>query len=218
MAPIQFGVLMIEYQTLDCAGPLDILSSSSKRYIKGIEEFFSGTSPGVWEKGIDIEFHHIGETLDPVTLTGNFRSKPTTTVETCPPLDYLLVGGPSPEYRLPASFAEFLQKRIKEVKVLFTTCTGGMVLAGAGVIDGRNATLNHGALPLVEKMYPQVNWQKQQWVIDGNLWTAGGACAGMDMFAHWVLTNYGLDVLRAACMALDYEPRDINKAKVQLDN
>ena len=203
---------------LDCAGPLDILSSTSKEYIRNMEEALGKNSPSISEKGIDIEFHHISKTLEPVTLTGNFKCQPTTTIDTCPRLDYLLVGGPSPQYRLPPSFVEFLQKRIKEVKILFATCTGGMVLAEAGVLDGRHATANHGVLPMVEKMFPQVNWVKKQWVVDGNLWTAGGACAGMDMFAHWVMTNYGMDVARMGFSALDFEPRDINAKRVALDS
>ena len=216
MAPIQFGILMVEYQMMDVAGPLDVLSSSSKGYISGIEQASGQTSSSIAEKGIEIEFHHIGETLEPVTLTGNFRSQPTTTIDTCPKLDYLLIGGTSLEYRLSPSFVKFLQKRIKDVKILFATCTGGFLLAQAGVIDGRHATTNHEVLPAVEKMYPQVKWAKRQWVVDGNLWTAGGACAGMDMFAHWVITNYGMDVAKIGFSALDYEPRDINAEKVRL--
>ena len=206
---------MVEYQMMDVAGPLDVLSSSSKQYISAIEQA-SGQTSSISEKGIEIEFHHIGETLEPVTLTGNFRSQPTTTIDTCPKLDYLLIGGTSLEYRLSPSFVDFLQKRIKDVKILFATCTGGFLLASAGVLDGRHATTNHEVLPAMEKMYPQVKWAKKQWVIDGNLWTAGGACAGMDMFAHWVITNYGMDVARCGFSALDYEPRDINAKRVQL--
>ena len=64
MAPIQFGVLMIEYQTIDVVGPLDILSSCSKGLIASVERF--STDPnlvGLTNKAIDIEFHHINETM-----------------------------------------------------------------------------------------------------------------------------------------------------------
>jgi transcriptional regulator GlxA family with amidase domain len=45
--------------------------------------------------------------------------------------------------------------------------------------------------------------------VDGNIWTGSGAVAGMDMIAHWLKENYGLDVLMAGAAGLDFEPRDV---------
>ena len=203
---------MVPYQLMDAAGPTDVLTSSSKEYLKGI-----GAPAEASSHGLEIEFHHINEDLSPITLTGGFKSQPTTTCDACPALDYLLVGGPIPDYQLPPKFVEFLQARIKEVKILFTTCTGAMAVAQSGILDGKNVTTNHGAVPLAQKMYPQVKWTKEkQWVIDGKLWTAGGACAGMDMMAHWLVTNYGKAVAEASWAALDYEPRDVDANRVPI--
>jgi transcriptional regulator GlxA family with amidase domain len=81
-----------------------------------------------------------------------------------------------------------------------------MVAAAVGLLDGLNATTNHGAVALSQQLFPKVQWTREkQWVIDGKFWTAGGACAGMDMMAHWV-----------GFMALDYEPRDVNGKQVPL--
>lgn len=205
MGPIQFGILAIPYQLIDVAGPIDVLSSSSKPYLQG----HSGLSAEAAASGLDIEFHHIGDDLEPVALTGNFQCLPTTTCSTCPRLDYLLVGGPSPAFVLSPVMADFLRDRAKEVKILFSTCTGGLVLASAGVLDGRNATVNHGVFEMGKKMFPQVRWTKEsQWVMDGNLWTAREACAGMDMMAHWVISTCGKIVAQSSFEALDYHPRD----------
>lgn len=55
--------------------------------------------------------------------------------------------------------------------------------------------------------------------MDGKFWTAGGgACAAMDMFAHWVKENYGQDVAEAGWAALDYEPRDVHGKLIPLKN
>lgn len=189
MAPLQFGVLMFPFQLSDCAMPLDVLSSSSKPYLTGME--ISGVPSYVAQKGIDIEFHYVGATMDPVIHTAGFTSQPTTTCADCPKLDYLLIGGPDPRYiqTMPKEFIEFLQKQVKEVKTIFTTCTGGMVVAAAGILDGIEATTNHGVVPMAQQMMPKVKWTKEkQWVVSEGekFWTAGGACAGMDMMAHWV--------------------------------
>ena len=157
--------------------------------------------------------------MEPVTHTAGFKSTPTTTIDKCPKLDYLLIGGPEPSYisGLPAAMATFIRERSEEVKILFTTCSGGMVAAAAGVLTGKNATTNHGVVPIAMQMMPHVKWTAdKQWVVDGKCWTAGGACAGMDMMAHWVNENYGSEVAEAGYMALDYEPRDIDGKRVQL--
>ena len=66
-------------------------------------------------------------------------------------------------------------------------------------------------------MIPKVKWTREkQWVINGKFWTAGGAFAGTDMFAHWVMENYGRDVAEAEYTALDFEPRDANGNRVPL--
>lgn len=41
------------------------------------------------------------------------------------------------------------------------------------------------------------------------IWTGSEVVAGMDMVAHWIKENFGLDVLIQAGLSLDYEPRDI---------
>jgi transcriptional regulator GlxA family with amidase domain len=215
MAPLQFGILMVPYQMIDVAGPIDILSSSSKAITGPLE---SAGLPGharMTEKAIDIEFHHINETLDPVHLTAAVKVLPTTTCDDCPPLDYLLVGGPDPiNYKLPERFAKFVQAHVEAGKGVFTTCTGALAIAPSGVLDGKNATTNHVALDLARMSFPKVNWQEKQWVIDGNIWTAGGACAGMDMMASWVIEKYGMEVAKLAFYALDFEPRDIDGSGV----
>jgi hypothetical protein len=55
MAPLRFGVLQIPYQLMDVVGPLDVLSSSSKPYLKGMEAV--GVPAEVSDRGTDIEFH-----------------------------------------------------------------------------------------------------------------------------------------------------------------
>jgi len=113
MAPIQFGILMVPYQTLDVAAPLDVLTSCSKDGLKEMEAFGWPGTAGITEKAIDIKFHHINDTMDPVTMTGGVKILPTTTIDNCPELDYLLVGGPDPvNYQLSEAFADFLRKHV----------------------------------------------------------------------------------------------------------
>ncbi|OQE35426.1 hypothetical protein PENCOP_c013G03440 [Penicillium coprophilum] len=213
MAPIQFGVILIPFQTIDVAGPVDLLSSSSIPFLR------QSSSPDIAERGIDIEFHYIGENMDPVLHSAGFKSKPTITIADCPKLDYLLIGGPMSSYiqDIPPAIAKFVCERVDEVKTVFTTCTGAIFASALGLLDGLNATANHEVIGLARKIAPNVKWTTEKnWVIDGKFWTAGGACAGMDMIAHWVMENYGKDVAEPGFAILAYEPRDVDGKQVVL--
>lgn len=211
MAPIHFGFLLFDYQPIDVIGPADVLRSSSKPILQAMNQVMP-VDPETIDHAPDFVFHHIGITLDPLRLScGDFIMTPTTTVDDCPELDCLLVGGPDPSnLTMHPKHQELVRRHVAAGKLLFTTCTGAMAVAITGVLDGKNATINHGALALVKQLHPQVNWTKKQWVVDGNIWTAGGAAAGMDMVAHWVKEKFGPDVLHVGAAILDFEPRDID--------
>ena len=90
-------------------------------------------------------------------------------------------------------------------------------MVAAGILDGKAATTNHMFVDMAKQIFPKVHWTKEkQWVVDGKMWTAGGACAGMDMMAHFVMEKYGMDVAGVGFEALDYQPRDVERKMVKL--
>ncbi|EGR44122.1 uncharacterized protein TRIREDRAFT_70991 [Trichoderma reesei QM6a] len=211
MSRIQFGVLAYDYQVLDVAGPSDLLTCASKELMEGLR-YLGPIDQATIDRAPQFDFHHIGVTRDPVQLTSSMSIVPTTTVDECPELDILLLGGPNPiGFELHPKFADLIRRHVAAGKLLFTNCTGASVAAVAGVLDGKNATVNNIEFEYAKKHYPNVKWtMDKKWVIDGNIWTGSGAVAGMDMFSYWLKENYGMDVLIQAALALDYEPRDIN--------
>ncbi|KAL3477157.1 putative thij/pfpi [Aspergillus californicus] len=208
--PISIGCLVFDYQAIDVIGPCDLLNSCSKRLINALS-FFGPVDPVALANAPDFVFHHIGESRDPVRLlTSALTLVPTTTVDECPELDCLIVGGPNPvNHVVPQSYVEFIQRHVAAGKLLFTICTGSAVVAATGVLDGRAATINNVEYNWVSTKFPKVQWTKEKkWVVDGNIWTGSGAVAGMDMVAHWVKERFGLAVLVQGTLSLDYEPRD----------
>ena len=219
MAPIQFGVLLVPFQLTDSTGPLDVISCSMKSYLSMMVGDL-GVPQSIADRGSDVEFHYINDTMSPSEHTCGAKLVPSCTFDDCPKLDYLLVGGPMPEFFMSMSprWVEFIRKQCDEVEGVFATCTGAMVLAMTGVLDGKNATVNHQFVPAAMKMAPGVKWTKEvQWVVDGKFWTSGGACAGMDMFAQWTSHKVGRDVAEIGWAALDFEPRDVHGKLLKLD-
>ncbi|KAJ8120767.1 hypothetical protein ONZ43_g2612 [Nemania bipapillata] len=212
MAPLNFGALVYNYQAIDVIGPTDLINSGSKEILTAIKTF-APVGDSIVSRAPEVIFHHIGLTKEPVALlSSHVTIIPTTTVDECPELDCLLLGGPNPAFfELDPKYAEFIRRHVAAGKLLFTTCTGAYVAALAGVLDGKNATINHLEFEWVKKRLPKVKWTKEkQWVVDGNLWTGSGAVAGMDMFAHWIKETFGHDVMTAGALGLDFEPRDID--------
>ncbi|MBP2326530.1 transcriptional regulator GlxA family with amidase domain [Kibdelosporangium banguiense] len=74
-------------------------------------------------------------------------------------------------------------------------CSGAFVLASAGLLDGRSATTHWGLAGLLADMYPQVEVDAAAlYVDDGDVLTAGGGAAGMDLGLHLIRSLCGADV------------------------
>lgn len=69
--------------------------------------------------------------------------------------------------------------------LLASVCTGAMLLAHAGVLEGRRATTHHGAYDDLAAMGVTVV-RDQRVVDDGNIITAGGVTSGIDLGLHLV--------------------------------
>ncbi|KAF3073238.1 DJ-1_PfpI domain-containing protein [Trichoderma simmonsii] len=210
MAVTHVGILAYAFQIVDSAGPADLLSSANKSAFLAVKEY-GPIDENIISRAPQFVFHYIGVTRDPVLLgSSQMVIMPTTTVEECPELDILLVPGPYlSRFELHPKHAEFIRKHVEADKMLWTTCTGASVVASTGVLDGKKATVNNVEYAWVRKRWPKVNWTREKkWIVDGNIWTGSGAFAGVDMVAHWLKENYGLDVLIQASNNLDYEARD----------
>ncbi|OGM49482.1 putative ThiJ/PfpI family transcriptional regulator [Aspergillus bombycis] len=215
MAPLQLGVVLYDFQLVDVAGPVDILLAGSKTMLSHLNRDKFVPDEMV-DQGIDINFHYIAPTMDTISLMNGFKLQPTTTFEECPKLDAILLGGPGPEFwnNIPDSYREFLHRKAEEVQYFFTTCTGGIVAAKAGLLRGKRATTNSEFLDYIKKECPDTTWETARWVIDGKFWTAGGAFAGIDMFEHWLEGRRSDAVTAMARASLAYQPRDINGKEI----
>ena len=72
-------------------------------------------------------------------------------------------------------------------------CSGAFVLAAAGLLDGRPATTHWALAGQLARMYPKAQVRADQlYIDDGDVLTAGGGAAGMDL---------GLHLLRGHCGA-----------------
>ncbi|KAK4215805.1 dj-1 family protein [Rhypophila decipiens] len=106
---------------------------------------------------------------------------------------------------------EFINERFERLDYLLSVCTGSLLLARSGVLDGKRATTNKGAWFEVvgEVGEEKVKWvPTARWVVDGKIWTSSGVAAGMDMVYAFLSHLYGEKdpVITKAMNGIEYSP------------
>ena len=100
---------------------------------------------------------------------------------------------------------EELARRYRDGTTLASVCTGGMILAVAGLLDGRPATTHRGALDDLSEYGAEV--LEERVVDDGDILTAGGVTSGLDL-ALWLTERFfGADIAQSVSHEMEYERR-----------
>ncbi|MCE5290495.1 MAG: DJ-1/PfpI family protein [Nocardiaceae bacterium] len=163
---MQIAIVLYPGMTaLDVVGPYEVL-----RLVKDVNIRF------VW--------HEPGPVM---TDSGVLALSATHTFEETPAPDIVLIGG-SPVVRMTAARDEKLLDWLRNVNETSTwttsVCSGSVVLATAGILDGIPATSHWEALSVLAELgaIPQ---PEQRIVQAGKIVTAAGVSAGLD-FALWL--------------------------------
>jgi cyclohexyl-isocyanide hydratase len=156
--PIQIGFVVFPRVTqLDFTGPLQVLSRV----------------PGA-------KTHLVAKTKEPVMSDTVLSITPTATFADCPQLDVICVpGGMGTDFLLnDTETLDFLRRQAKAAKYVTSVCTGSLVLAAAGLLDGYRATTHWSAMGYLGRLgaIPE----KTRVCTDRNRMTGGGVTAGID--------------------------------------
>lgn len=86
---------------------------------------------------------------------------------------------------------------------LVSFCTGAFTLADAGVLDGRRATTHWRWADSFMERYPRVTLEPDVlFVHDGNVFTAAGSAAALDLGLHLIRQDHGAEVANAVSRRL----------------
>jgi transcriptional regulator GlxA family with amidase domain len=147
-----------------------------------------------------------------VELANGLRVLADHAMAECPSADVLIVcGGPgwSREAANPATL-EFL-RTFRPRQALASVCTGGMILAATGLLDGRHATTKRDGfegepspLQLMREKHPSIKAVEARVVDEGNLVTGGGVTLCIDSTLHLLRRFVGEDVAVRTAKAMAY--------------
>jgi transcriptional regulator GlxA family with amidase domain len=88
-----------------------------------------------------------------------------------------------------------------------SVCPGALVYAAAGLLDGRPATTWWGALDRLGELGDAIDVRPDdRWVDSGEVVTAAGVSAGIDMALHLVARLHSVERAREVRRYIQYDP------------
>jgi transcriptional regulator GlxA family with amidase domain len=158
----------------------------------------------------DVDVVMVGDSTEPVTCAKGMRVVPEVSWEALGDVDVLVYpGGRGTRAQLGDDRIRERLRSLKEHGALMTSvCTGALVYADAGLLDGRPATTYWSAfdelLPLGRDIEPRPD---DRFVDDDEVITAAGVSAGIDMALHLVARLGSLEKAREVRRYIQYEPQ-----------
>lgn len=126
-----------------------------------------------------------------------------------PPLDVLVYPGgrgTRPQLRDDAQL-EWVRQQRAHIPLMASVCTGSLVYAAAGLLEGRPATTHWRSLGRLSDIDPTIDVRRdERFVDDGDVITSAGISAGIDMALHLVDRLVGRDRARQVRRGIQYDP------------
>lgn len=152
------------------------------------------------------EVFTVSKTKHPIVSQGILKIVPDYSIKDAPDSDVLaFFGGNAHNAYSDAEVMQWVNKR-ENVGLYFSVCTGALVLAKAGILDGHTATTFHTALDGLEKNYPKVKVRRDvRFVDNGKVITTAGVSAGIDGALHLVARFQGLEKAKEVAFYMEYD-------------
>jgi transcriptional regulator GlxA family with amidase domain len=123
------------------------------------------------------------------------------------PLGILLIPGGQGTRPLTndVDFIKILAEIAVESQYCLTVCTGSVLLAKTGLLDGRRATSNKKAFEWVKTTNTKVVWiSHARWVVDDKFYTSSGISAGIDMALGFVADRFSTEKAKSIAQSIEY--------------
>jgi len=119
--------------------------------------------------------------------------------------DTWIVAGVGDPLSVPSSEPErvFVRGVSKQARRVAAICTGGFILAEAGLLDKRRATTHWFFSREMQARHPEIQVEDDRiYIVDGPIWTSAGMTAGLDLALAMVEKDLGGDAARSVAHKL----------------
>ena len=150
----------------------------------------------------------VGERAEPMDTDVHVRLIPDRTFdEVRHPYAIVVPGGRMATIRALSdpTIREYVRTAAASAEIVASVCTGSLILASLGLLEGRPATTNWFFSKILESFGAQ--YLHQRWVEDGKFLMSAGVSAGIDMGLYLAARLTDEATARRVQLAIDYDPQ-----------
>ena len=173
---------------LDLVGPLQVFAS--------LRRFTQQYRPVV-----------VAERIKPMPTDGPLTVTADRTFGDVPDPEVVIVpGGGAPTIKAMGNptIRDYLRQAADTAPVVGSVCTGALIVAAAGLLEGHQATTHWAYHRLLERL--GATYLPQRWVEDGKFITSAGVSAGIDLALALVARLTDEATARLVQLAIEYDP------------
>jgi transcriptional regulator GlxA family with amidase domain len=179
-------------EELDWAGPWEVLSAWAQ-----------------YHPNDDVEVFTLAPTGGMITCAKGLKVLPDHSWDDAPAIDVLIYPGGSGNraHIGDETYRKWLRGLADGGTLMTSVCTGALVLADAGLLDGRPATTHWGYLSQLTELGTNIQPRAQdRFVDDGDVITAAGVSAGIDMALHLIARLHSRERAVEVRRYIQYDP------------
>lgn len=189
-----------EVEVLDFAGPFEVFSVAGLRTLS-VPPF---------------EVFTVAQ-FDTINARNHLTIKPTFTLEKAPKADIIVIPGGGGFHADGTPFGsrremnnpivlKWIQEQSANAQFTLSVCTGSLILAKAGLLEGKEATTHFLAIDSLRKVSDNITVKEQTRFVDnGTIITSEGVSAGIDMSLHVVGKLLGKEVADETARYMQYD-------------
>ncbi len=176
-------------EILDFAGPAEVFAAAGSSDARPFRVFTISATPA------------------PVTSQGFVEIVPDYTIANAPAVDILVIaGGGHGNLIGDPRMMEWIGRTAGSARYTLSVCTGALVLAAGGFLDGKEATTWFGAIDRLRSAAPRtVVHEKTRFVDNGTIITTAGSSAGIDGSLHVVSWLLGAEAAEGVARYMEYD-------------
>ncbi|MDR5816035.1 GlxA family transcriptional regulator [Caballeronia sp. LZ033] len=153
--------------------------------------------------GQSYDVHVLSEHGGPVESSGGMKLETEAFGDAA--FDTVIVGSIT-EMSIPSSapaVVAFVQEAARASRRITSICSGAFVLAEAGLLDGRRATMHWAHAAEFRARFPDVITQEDRiFINDGPIWTSAGMTAGIDLALALLENDLGAETAKRVARLL----------------
>lgn len=185
-----------EVEVLDFAGPFEVFSTASK-----VKALINADLPKLFN------VFTIGEEVTPILARGGLQILPKYPISDHPKINLLIIpGGIVSDELEKKHLISWIKESSNVANVTASVCTGAFFLAKVGLLQSKAAITHWEDISDLGSMFPDIEIKRDaRWVDEGNVVTAAGISAGIDMSLHLVSRVDSMDLAIRTAKQMEYD-------------